>query len=94
LSIEKFPDISRPELYLLTYFPDVVLNDDLTDAQWAVTQGYHLSVKYSEVTEETVSVMHSAGKMIGIWTLDAFNKACHYIFDLGVDCVTSNKLLF
>ena len=95
-SIKGKPDVPAPDLYLLTLDPNqvLVLNNDLTDAQWAITQGFHLSAKYVSVTQDTVTIMHGAGKKIGVWTVDAFNTACHYIFDLAVDCVTSNKMLF
>lgn len=95
-SIQKSPGTAAPDLYLLSSCPDVgmVVNGNLTDAQWAVNQGFHLDAYYYWLSADVISAMHGAGKKIGVYTVDDFSTACHFIFDLGVDCMTSNTLLF
>lgn len=95
-SIQKSPGTAAPDLYLLSNCPDVgmVVNGNLTDTQWAINQGFHLDANYYWLTTDVISAMHGAGKRIGIYTVDDFSTACHFIFDLGVDCLTSNTLIF
>lgn len=96
--VERHPGrvLSRPDIYLLTEEP-LKANSQIgskTPVNWALDRDYNLSIKHTEVTADIVKKAHKAGKKVSIWTVDNYENACHYIYDFGVDCVTSNQHLF
>ena len=95
---ERYPGrvLKRPDIYLLTMDPEIA-NDGIggkTPVDWALDRGYNLSIKHNKINADLVNKIHEAGKKVSVWTVNNYEKACHYIFDLGVDCLTSNHLLF
>ena len=86
----------HPQFFLLTNTPEKVDEnfDSATALQWALAHGYHVDSYYINTTQETIAQAHQDDKKVGIFTVDNFEIACHYIFDLGVDFVTSNRCLF
>ncbi|MBR0411385.1 MAG: Ig-like domain-containing protein [Eubacterium sp.] len=84
--------VIKPDLYLLTSSPwknDPVIGDS-TPAAWALSHGYNLSISHKKLTAETVRMAHLAGRKVSVWTVDSCDCAAHYIFGLGVDCITTN----
>lgn len=88
--------LTRPEIYLLTQTPERALSelDNMTPVDWALARGYNLSIIYNRINGRIVDKAHEAGKKVNVWTVDVFEDAWRCIKDFGVDCVTSNQLLF
>lgn len=88
--------LKRPDIYLLTQEPekaDAAIGNK-TPIKWALDRGYNLSIMHTNVTADNIKKIHKAGKKVSTWTVDQYELACHYIWDMGVDCLTSNMLLF
>lgn len=93
-SIKNIPQPAKPDLYLLSSWPDLGMGSGSSDIEMAIKNNYNLSGNYIFTSEISVTAMHNAGKKYGVWTVDDFETACHFIFDLHVDYVTSNVALF
>lgn len=86
----------QPSLALLTDSPTVksLSCDNLTPVDWCIKYGIELDCDKNSLTADTVNKMHSAGRLVIIYTVNDFYGAFLYEAAFDVDFITSNYKFF
>lgn len=93
---DKHPETVDPRIWYLSKTPEATDTalDEMTPVDWAIANGFGISLSWRTITPEIIEKMHTAGLPVTAWTVDAYNVACYLFEELGVDNVTSNKDLY
>ena len=81
-------------LQFVTGSPGTSVYGYADEVDWCIDKRLDMCVNYDSITQEMVDKLHDAGLKIGAYTIDNFYTAFVYAKAVGVDAITTNKVLF
>lgn len=88
---EKFV---RPHAQFVTGAPETALYGFANEVDWCIANKLDMCVNYDSITQEMVDKLHDADLKIGAYTINSFYTAFVYAKAVGVDTITTDKILF
>ncbi len=88
---EKFV---RPQAQFVTGAPDNPVYEYANAVDWCIANKLDICINYNSITQEMVDKMHDANLKVGAYTINNFYTAFVYAKAVGVDTVTTDKVLF
>ena len=85
---------SKVSLTYLTEEPIMALGGYEDALEWCIGKRINISIHYKVLTQDMVNRIHAAGLEVGVYTVNNFYTAFNYLRNVGVDSLTTNKVLF
>lgn len=88
---KTFPKVG---LTYLTEKPTVAMGGCEDALEWCIGKRINISINYKVLTQDMVNRIHAGGLEVGVYTVNNFYTAFNYLRNVGVDSLTTNKVLF
>lgn len=84
----------RPRLQLVASAPANPTGVYKDAIEWCIAKQVHICANYATLTQDMVDRMHDANLEVGVYTINNFYTAFVYAKAVGVDTITTDKVLF